>query len=466
MSLYTDDENAIRFVTDYQNTTRYVPAWDCWMVWDGARWLRDDAGQVWQLWIQSARGLYDNAMHLGEKKMITHAQRSLNSGGIEACLKVACRDPGLVTLPSAWDANPWLFNVNNGLIDLKTGEISSHDPSHLITKLADVTYDAEAQCPLFQQFMAEIFNGDQTLVAFMQRVFGVCLTGVTRDQAVYILYGLGANGKSTLLKVLENLLGEYHRTASQSAFVEDRSDNNTYDALAGLHGARAVTCTEPGRSRALNEAVIKRISGSDMISARFLHGHFFAYHPTFKALLAVNHKPTVYGTDRGIWRRLKMIPFDVSFEGREDQDLSNKLKVEMPGILNWALAGCRAWQDQGLNPPGAVLTATADYQKDMDELGPWIDERCNLAPGLETRMKDLYVSYKEWHSDEGGKDKALTSKAFSLALTERGIVKKRDMRGMTRLGIALKTEAERNTPLDDYDPVQTDWIDQPEEPED
>jgi putative DNA primase/helicase len=443
MSLYTDDENAIRFVTEHQHTTRYVPAWGCWMVWDGARWLRDDAGQVWQLWIQSARGMYDNAMHLGEKKMIMHAQRSLNSGGIEACLKIASRDPSLVTKPEDWDVNDWLLNVNNGLIDLKTGNISPHNPSCLITKLTDVTYDAEAQCPLFQQFITEIFDGDQTLVAFMRRVFGTCLTGVTRDQAVYILYGLGANGKSTLLKVLENLLGEYHRTASQSAFVEDRSDNNTYDALAGLHGARAVTCTEPGRTRALNEAVIKRISGSDKISARFLHGHFFSYHPTFKALVAVNHKPIVYGTDRGIWRRLKMIPFDVSFEGREDMDLPDKLKMELPGILNWALAGCRDWQEQGLNPPEAVLAATADYQREMDDLGPWTDEKCQLGADRKELNKDLYASYKDWHEEGGGKEKVMPLKAFVLALTERGFKKRKTMKGIEFIGISLNTDADR-----------------------
>lgn len=441
----SDWDNANRFINAWGDCLRYVPKWQTWMTWDGHRWKEDQgAHQVQNLWKDTALEIYETAQH--SKSLKDFAARCANTAGTDSAIKLARNDIRVLTDPGDFDVDPWVFNTATGMIDLRRESFKStgHQADKLITKQSAVTYDAEATCPRFDQFLGEVFENNTELIAFIQRIFGLCLTGITRDHAVFIFYGTGANGKSTLLNVLAGLLGEYHAAAPSAAFFEDRSDNNTNDALAGLRGARAVACTEPSRQRPLHEAVIKKISGSDEVTARFLHGHFFSYMPTFKAILAVNHKPTVTGQELGIWRRVKMVPFNVNFLGREDHNLIQKLTAELPGILNWAIKGCLAWQEFGLNPPNSVVEATAEYRDDMDELGPWIAEFCMVdptGPDGETYDSALYTSFKEYL----GKDSRVpTRQRFSQMLTERGMPSKRMTKGRLRIGLRLKSDEERN----------------------
>jgi putative DNA primase/helicase len=273
---------------------------------------------------------------------------------------------GYPVIPEHLDQDPWLFNVENGTIDLKTGELRPHERGALITKLAPVQYDREAECPTWWKFLMRIFNGNLALIEFLQKAVGYALTGSTREQCLFFLHGLGANGKSTLLEIIHTLLGDYaHRTSSETFLI--KKSGGIPNDVAALRGARLVGAVEVESGRRLAEVLIKEMTGGDRISARFLHAEWFDFKPEFKIFLAANHKPVIRGTDHAIWRRIHLIPFNVQIpKPEQDRDLPEKLKAELPGILNWALEGCQMWQLYGLEPPAEVQAATQDYREEMD----------------------------------------------------------------------------------------------------
>jgi putative DNA primase/helicase len=281
-------------------------------------------------------------------------------------------------------------------------------------------------------------GGNLGLINFLQKILGYSLTGSTREQCLFFLYGLGANGKSTLLEVVQSLWGDYATRTSSETFLAKKPGGIPND-VAALRGARLAAAVEVEQGRRLAEVLVKEMTGGDTISARFMRAEWFSFKPQFKIFLATNHKPIIRGTDFAIWRRIRLIPFTVQIPKEEqDRDLPEKLRGELPGILNWAMAGCLQWRFGGLEPPKEVDDATQDYRAEMDVLGDFIAERCILDPGADATAAELYKSYTSW-AEENGEKRPLTQRAFGMSLTERGFERGKGTgnKGI-RLGIGVR----------------------------
>lgn len=418
----TDLGNARRMVRRHGRELRHCSAWGSWLVWDGGRWRRDDTGEVHRFAKQTVVSIYTEAEHCqdaDERRQIgKHAARSEAQPKIRAMIDSASTETAIAVRPDDLDADPFLLSCANGTINLRTGEPREADPADLLTRGTDVRYDAAAECPRWLGFLDEVFAGDAELIAFLQRLVGYSLTGDTREHVLAVAHGSGCNGKSTFTEIVKRLLGGLAATASFDSFARSRSDRSIRNDLARLHRARVVLASEAGKGRRLDEATVKALTGGDTIVARFLHAEHFEFVPEFKLWLVTNHRPRVDGGDDAIWRRLRLIPFEVNFLGREDRELKGKLEAELPGIFNWALEGCLAWQRDGLGGADAVTTATREYREDEDVLGAFLADRCELGSGSveTTGFRAAYESYCEELGEE-----PLRANILGRELTERGI---------------------------------------------
>jgi putative DNA primase/helicase len=358
----------------------------------------DDTGQVFNYAKKTIRSFYNEAADIDSSDIrdavLKHAKRSESIARIKAMVDLAQHMvPAHV---DDLDADKWLLNVNNGVLDLKTGELLPHDHSRLITKLAPVDYDPKAECPRFKQFLGEVFPDGDNVIPFLQRLFGYCLTGETSEQKMAIAWGNGANGKSTLINILLDMLGDYGEMTPTETFMAKRNEGIPND-IARLRGARMVLASEAQEGRRLNEPLVKQVTGQDKLTARFLRQEFFSFTPSFKLVLLTNHKPLARGDDGALWRRIMLVPFTQKFEGAaRDNSLPDKLRAELPGILKWAVDGCLEWQKNGLNPPTEVLQATAEYQNENDIMSLWMDECCVKGQFAASKTSDLYHNFINW----------------------------------------------------------------------
>lgn len=280
-------------------------------------------------------------------------------------------EPGIPVLPGELDRDPWLLNVKNGTVDLRTGELRPHKRDDLITKIVPVEYDSEASCPTWLAFLNRIMDGNERLIAFLQRAAGYSLTASTQEQCFFLLYGTGANGKSVFLTTLLAVMGDYGIQAAPDLLLAKSGESHPTE-VADLFGARLVVATETEAGRRLAENLVKQHTSGDRLKARFMRQDFFEFEATFKIWLATNNKPIVKGTDYAIWRRIKLIPFTVTIPPEErDKSLPAKLRQELHGILAWAVQICLEWQKYGLNEPQEVTAATCAYRDEQDILGSW-----------------------------------------------------------------------------------------------
>jgi putative DNA primase/helicase len=312
------------------------------------------------------------------------------------------------------NADPWLFNVQNGTVDLRTGKLRPHDPADLITFVSPVVYDPAASCPTFERFIAEVFAGDAEMVAFIQRAIGWSLTGVVKERALFFLYGnAGKNGKTTLIEAVMKLCGNsgetsygYGRKVGADTFMRSKNSDDNQRKAATLAGPRFICTSEVDEEHRLNEQLIKDITGGDTLEGRRLYQEAFTFKPQFKPWMYGNHKPEIRGTDDAIWSRVRIVEFNVSFHGREDLDLAGKLEAELSGILNWAIKGALSWQRTGLRPPAKVLAATDAYRAEMDVFGPFIAECCVIDARAAVSAKDLWTTYKTWCAENGKREQS------------------------------------------------------------
>ena len=285
-------------------------------------------------------------------------------------------------------------------------------------------------------------SGNERLIAYLQKATGYTLTGDTSEQVLHFLYGLGANGKSTFLETVMAVMGDYAKQTSTETIMVKKMTGGIPNDLAGLKGARLVSAQEVESGRRLAESLVKQLTGGDTISARFLHGEFFDFKPTFKLWISGNSKPLVRGGDHAIWRRIRLIPFTVQIPpGEQDRRLSEKLRGELPGILNWSLAGCLAWQKEGLAPPEEVTAATESYRDEMDIVGQFIGERCLMGPEYHVTAKELYAAFQNWSGLQGEKY-PMSQQIFGMRMTERGLNRRRGSGGKwlwDNLGLVLVT---------------------------
>jgi putative DNA primase/helicase len=299
-----------------------------------------------------------------------------------------------------------------------------------------VEYDRDADCPAWKHFIMEIMNYNTDLIHFIQNAAGWAVTGDTSEQSMFILFGTGANGKSTFLNTIMNLLGDYAIATPTETFMKKSGDPITND-IARLRGTRFVTTTEAEYGKRLSEPLIKQITGNDRMTARFLYGEFFNFVPTFKIWMATNHKPVIKGTDHGIWRRIKLIPFTTRIEEEhQDKHLEGKLMQEGPGILNWLIEGAGRWRKEGLKIPNIIIKATDEYRAEMDVIGNFLRERCVQGEKVFIRARELFKCYQDW-CDENNKH-AVSERFLGLRLKELGLEQKRMNDGRYWQGIQLK----------------------------
>lgn len=347
-------------------------------------------------------------------------------------VKLAAMEKDVVTVSTDYDSDNWLFNVQNGTINLKTGELLPHNRKNLCNKISRVTYDPAASCPLFEKFLSEV-QEDKAMIDFLAQAVGYSMSGDTGEQALFFTHGNGANGKSVFNLAVMSIMGDYAKVAAFETFVQKRNDTGPKNDLAALVGARLVQAAESKEGARLDESLIKSITGGEEVTVRFLHKEFFSYTPAFKIWMSSNSKPVIGGTDHGIWRRMKMIPFDVTVTV-PDKWLSAKLRKEAAGILNWALRGLSSYHAKGLMYPEKVQAAILEYRDSQDVIGQFLKTRCVLMKDAEIKGAELYASYRTW-ADANGEWPMKERKFTESLLKVPGITRKNKSDGKWYLGV-------------------------------
>ncbi|HRD90957.1 MAG TPA: phage/plasmid primase, P4 family, partial [Accumulibacter sp.] len=425
----TDDALALSFTRRYAQDWRYCAQWGKWLVWTGNRWQPDDTLLVTHLMRHICR---EAAIKASSHRLAAKLASSSTVNGVE---RLARSERRHASTSDEWDSDPWLENSPGGVVDLRTGKLRPHDRADRMTKITTAT--PKGTCPRWLAFLSDITRGDADLMAYLQRVVGYCLTGVTSAHALFFPYGTGANGKSVFVNVITTILGDYAANAPMDTFMEARTDRHPTD-LAGLRGARFVSSIETEQGRRWNESKVKAITGGDKVSARFMRQDFFEYLPQFKLVIAGNHKPSIRNVDEAMKRRLHLIPFTVTIPPeKRDGKLTEKLLKERDGILAWAVEGCLAWQRDGLKQPASVMSATDEYFEAEDALGQWIDERCLLTKACREGVSELFADWREWAERVG--EYVGSVKRFSESMAARKFEKCRLTGGARALtGLSLR----------------------------
>lgn len=464
----TDLGNALRFSRLCKHKVIYCAEFGSWLIWDGRRWAIDKTGKIMEFAQKTIRSLYKDIGNMDSRDerdtWLEHAKNSESYPRMKAMLKLS--EHMLAVTVSQLDANPWLLNVANGIVDLKSGELLPHDQTKLITKLVPVKYTFDNDCPVFDKFLGDIFplpdgRPNDDLIGFMQRFIGYCLTGDTSEQKMAIAWGSGANGKGTLLNLISDVLGDYAQQAQAESFMAKQNDNSVSNDIAMLRGARYVLASESKEGRKLNEPLIKQVTGQDKVTARFLYKDFFTYQPAFKLLLLTNYKPAARGDDAALWRRILLIPFTQKFEGdKADKELNDKLRTqdELEGVLRWAIAGCIMWQREGLKPPREVIQATNEYRNENDVIENWKEERCVTGNYITEKIGTLYNDFMKWAAENGEKV-YISNKKFSQNLQQKGFELFQGGRGVRKIkGLGLLEQGQESLDIVDFGEVIEDKL--------
>lgn len=435
----TDLGNAERLKAQYGERLRYCEEWGKFLAWDGRRWTTKSGVIARQWMIDTVRQIYLEANAATDsdarKKIASWGISSESQKRIECAVALSKNILQQIAVGDL-DKKPWLLNCQNGTIDLKTGKLNEQNPDDCLTGLTELVYDPDAKAPLWEKFLLEIMEGRKDFASALQRIVGYCLTGDVSEHALFLLWGKGANGKSTLTAVIRKMLGaEYAAEAMGDLLLAKKSDGHPTE-LAHLHGKRCMTLSEANKNRRLNEGLVKRITGGDQITARRMREDLWSFEPSHKFLFSVNDKPVIKGTDSGIWRRIVLVPFKVSFTGREDRTLTEKLFGELQGILAWAVRGCLDWKRNGLQIPEAWQTEQEEYRAESDELAPFIADKCETKTGYKALASTLYDAYVEWCNVEGRE--AMRKNDFGAELQTRGYTPTRIGGGRGRAGLKLR----------------------------
>jgi len=436
----TEHGVALAFADRFKDRLRYCHTSGSWYVWTGTHWAQNETRLAFDL----ARRLVAELNRCSEAEVRAATGRANFAAAVE---RFAQADRTFAVTASEWDCDPWLLGTPGGVVNLRTGLLRKARREDLITKVTAVAPAATAECPLFLSFLHEACGRDKALVGFLQRWFGYCLTGVTREHALLFVYGPGGNGKGVLIVAAAGIMGTYAITAAMDTFTALKGHRHTTD-LAMLRGARLVIATETEEGQAWAEARIKALTGGDPITARFMRCDNFTFMPAFKLTISGNHKPTLRNVDDAARRRFNIVPF-VHKPTAPDKQLSEKLKAEWPGILRWMIEGCSAWQKDGLQRPGVVLEATKEYFADEDVLAQWIDECCDLLKDVGDTSAHLFASWRAFALSRA--EDPRNAKWFGTMLERHGYQRDKDcehFRGRGFRGIRVRPE-----------PAQPHWQD-------
>lgn len=386
-----------------------------WFIWNKQYWKPDDKAQIYELAKKAAQSRAQNALTITDstlKKQALHfAINSENQQKLMACINSAKSIPELSTTKEDWDKSCDMLQCDNGLLLLNEGvKFRSGQPEAMISKSTLINYDATATCPQWKKAISEILSDDMKMIEFVQRAIGYSLTGFITEQKFFLLHGSGANGKSLMMEILRDIMGDYSQNTRFDTF--ERKQNKQTNEIARLHNARLVTANESGDTKRLDTELLKEVTGGDKVTARYLYNESFNFSPEFKLWLSSNSLPKVTDTSLGFWRRVLIIPLRRSFIGKDaDPELINKLKDEIPGILNWALGGYIEWKKQGLNPPSEVTKATTEYQNESDIVAEFVEDNQIKKSDAFVTAKVLYEKFIKWF-DENYSEKPITQQMF------------------------------------------------------
>ena len=426
---YDDTGNAERLKDLFGDNIRFNYTSKSWMYYDGKRWRHDDIGRMKILADKVVNNMKNEKLFLAdgvdqedmEKYRYRHWKDSRNHNKKVNMMK-ECEHLLPVT-NETFDNDFDLFNVQNGFINLKAGQLMDHERSNFFTKISNVEYTDKADCPKWDEFLNDIFLGNQELVRFIQRAVGYSLSGHTSEQVLFVLYGNGRNGKSVFLDILNEVFGNYSTNIQPQAIMASKNQSDASPEIAKLDGARLVTTTEPNEGERFDEGLLKQLTGGDRVSARKLYENEFEFTPQFKLWMATNHKPYVRGRDEGIWRRFIIIPFDKQIPIHEiDRDLTNKLKRELPAIMRWCVDGFLEWQRIGLAEPAIIKEQREEYRVEMDSTEAFIEECCNVEGTKYVKTSELFKAYDFWAKENH--QYRMSNKKFRSEMEKKFTVKK------------------------------------------
>lgn len=441
---YTPDDagNVECFIKAYGKYVKYNCDDKSFYVWTGRHWLKDTCNmvQLWCMTIMKARrdymldALHGNLSVGNYDDLLRHTKKCANQSSIRALVEglkstLSCKS-------SIFDNDPSLLNVLNGTIDLKTGKIFAHDYENLITKLVPVMYNPDSESKTFKKFLKDTFE-DTDLIHYVHRLFGYCVTGETSEQVVHFFIGSGANGKSTLLSAVRYVLNDYAAVVPSKVLIDRERSGGTSSEIAQLTHKRLVCCSELNCTDALNEGKFKIMSSGETISARELFNSAFTYDPEFKFVIDTNYLPIVGGTDHGIWRRIRIVPFDHTVSKEKlNKNLLYELKRDRQAVLNWLVKGAMKYYSEGLGTCKEVEKATEKYRKSQDTLGAFIGSCIKKEEGAEIRARALYAAYIEFCSDN--LLSAMSETKFGKDFAARGFKRGKDKVSRKYLDIKLK----------------------------
>lgn len=445
---YSDLGNAEVFREIYGQDYKYDGTRKLWLRWNGIVWEPDYRHRTQRDMLDTIRvrgteswGIVDDARRRNAQQWAIKSESGKHY--TEALERVKTFD-GIATLTTEFDADIYTLGMQNGVYTLPRLFEPEGKPEQLVTKQTNVVYNPESDCPVWESFIDDIFAGNSDIISYVQKALGMSLSGSMSDQAFFICYGDGANGKSTMLNTVRKVVGDYGTTTSFQTFDAD-SRNEYGNDMAELKGRRFVVAIEAEQNKKLAEARVKTITGGDDISCRFLYGQLFTYTPTCKVWLAVNHKPQVRGADHGIWRRLHLIPFTVRFGPGGSKPINRQLEAqlseEFPGIFNWLVRGFEQWQAEGLTRPKAILDATSEYQVENDSVARWLDEECEIGPEYQVEAGEAYKAYRAWMLEQGEAQRFVPNMTFwGHRMTEKAFHRVKNGKGRSEYrGIRVKS---------------------------
>lgn len=447
---WSDVGNAERLISLHGKDIKFNVNSGKWYVWNGVNWELDNSFKVENLYRTVLRR-FQNAIpniNISDDEIATKKQqekaksfvlRNETDGKIKSVLNQAKTFKGINFMES--DKDDYLFNTPNGTINLRDLSQKKHDRKDLITQCSNYSFNRENdKCPNWIAFLNRIFCGDQELINYVQKAVGYSLTGDMSEQCLFMLWGGGANGKSTFVKALEDIMGTYAATIKGETLMEKNGQDGARGDLARLTNKRVVIASELQEGQVFNEPLLKVLSAGETLPVRFMYQEEFMLKPKFKLWIMTNKKPKVKGNDHGIWRRWRMIPFKYKFTEKEKDPnfYEEKLKPELEGILLWAITGYQMWKEQGFEAPKEVMEAVEDYKMDMDQVARFIEDCCKVGEGYECTGSAMYDEYINWCIAEGENYK-MTNHKLARDLKEKGFVNKRDMNGKKWIGIGVNS---------------------------
>jgi putative DNA primase/helicase len=451
----TDLGNAERLRDAFNGEIKFCYKFGKWYVWNTQYWAMDEGDQIMSLAKKTVRQMLIEAADLDDikerRRLTTHSLNSESNSRINAMISLAQSEVPITE--DKLNTHKYKINVINGTLDLKSGQLLPFNKENYITKMANVEYDPAATCPLFVEFLNLLFNNNQNIIKFIQKALGISLTGDCGEQVIFILWGNGNNGKTTLMSLINKILvmGHYADNIPAESLMISKYKDEKHNDLAKLPGIRFLTVSEGEEEGCLNESLIKQMTGGDPITCRFLFHELFTYIPEFKIWYYTNHKPDIKGIDEGIWRRIMAIPFTVNVVNKLKEQ--NKPRIsnyenflfdrEANGIFAWMVQGWKLYQKEGLTPPAEVSAAIDDYKKSMDPIQRWIDEQCiAYEPGNENIREPfsaIFNVYNNWAAQNG--ETTFKAKALAKRLDDKGL---RTIKGSGnvkfRIGVKINPE--------------------------